>query len=404
MLHVELPNRFETQRRSRAALLVSLGVHLVTGLILAILLMLKTEIYPPDDALDVEWIKLKDETPKRIKRRIKTPVEPKVEDKEKPVAREEPDKEMKQANNPITEVVRFSPRILFQNAENVIAPKSIQLPDVTTIANLPTDVTSLSAPRSLPGQTDGIGKVTGQARVQGSGLGSMLFNNSGTGDGLLGGGGKSGTKDPLKIIDFLKGRGEQGRIVYVLDVSASMRALGLYKLPLAKQSLIDHVFLLNENDEFNILTFSGSVAKMSGSLMPATSENLSRARQYLTKFTEDSIENNMGTNTLAAIETALSLKPNVIVLLTDGVPTSAGGTVVETDPDRIIRAVKAKNTSQAVLFIVGLEIDIKDSPDAPGALLLKRLAEQTGGRIKFVSRDELIRYREQTESAQLPKR
>jgi len=383
------------ERRSRAALLVSLSLHLAAAITMGIVLMMQVEVYRVLDAIDVEWFQLPN-APQMVKKRLKTPIEEKPKEDERPLAREVPDKLMKQANNPITEVRQWSPRIVLQDAENNLLPRTQRLPDIATAADLQlsSDVTSLSQLRSLPGATDGQGKVTGRTRVRGSGLGSMLYGNDGTGDGLLGGGGRSGVGDPLNILDFLRGKGDHGRIVYVLDVSASMGAAGLYKLELAKSALIDHMFLLTEQDTFNILTFSANVSRMGGEAVTATADNLSKAKRYLDRFTQQSIGDNNGTNTLGALQAAFAMQPDVVVLLTDGVPTSAYGSVVETDPEKIVQGVRRANASQAGLFIVGLELDVKDSPNAPGAILLKRLADQTGGRIRFVGRDELVRYRD----------
>lgn len=384
------------RERSRSALYVSLVVHALAGLILTVVLALRVEVYQMLDEIQVEWLKVP-ESPNVVKKRLKTPVEEeKPKTPQRPVAREAPEKLMKQADNPITEVVRWSPKPLLREAENNLSPRVERMPDLMTAADLKlsTDVTSLSQMRSLPGATDGMGKVTGRARVQGSGLGSFLYGNEGKGNGLLNGGGGSGTNDPLKILDFLRGRGEHGNIVYVLDVSASMAAAGLYKLELAKQSLLDHLFLLSGEDSFNIVTFYSTVSRMSPQVLPATADNMSKAKRYLDRFQQDTILDYNGTNTLGALQAAFAMKPDVVVLLTDGVPTSAYGMVVETEPDKIIGGVRTANTNRAGLFIVGLELDVKDTPNAPGALLLKRLAEQTGGKIRFVNRDELIKFRE----------
>jgi hypothetical protein len=384
------------RKRSRSALYVSLALHGIVALVFTVVLAMRVEVYQILDEIQVEWLKVPD-APKVVKKRLKTPIEKeKPKTPERPVAREAPEKLMKQANNPITEVARWSPKPLLRDAENNIAPRIERLPDLMTAADLKltSDVTNLSAIRSLPGDTSGIGTVTGRARVKGSGLGSFLYGNEGTGNGLLGGGGASGTNDPLKILDFLRGRGEHGNIVYVLDVSGSMAAAGLYKLELAKQSLLDHLFLLSEEDSFNIVTFHATVARMSPQVLPATADNMTKAKRYLDKFQQDSILDNNGTNTLGALQAAFAMKPDVVVLLTDGVPTSAYGMVVETEPEKIVSGVRAANTNRAGLFIVGLELDVRDTPNAPGAILLKRLAEQTGGKIKFVNRDELAKFKE----------
>jgi len=376
------------RHRSRAPLVISLVLHGVLALSVGVLLVMRSEIPEIVNALDMVWLMTLDE-PVMVKKRLKVPVRPQRLDPQQPVALRDPDRLMKQARNRIAEAMRLTDRIVTQDVD-LSAPIIDRLPDVATIADVPrrTDVTSVSRARGRPGPTDGNANVTGRTRARGSGLGSLLYGNQGQ-DGLLGGGGRPGIHDPLNIIDFLRGRGSSGRIVYVLDVSSSMGAAGLHKLDLAKKSLLDHLYLLKEEESFNVITFSSRVSRMWAKLAPATSDNLSTANAHLAKFTQMSIMDNRGTDTLGALQAALTMRPDVVVLMTDGVPTSSQGKVVEYDPDRIVQLVRAGNRSNAALFIVGLEID---GLGGPGALLLRQLAEQTGGRVKFVGRDDLLMF------------
>ncbi|GIX06722.1 MAG: hypothetical protein KatS3mg115_1125 [Candidatus Poribacteria bacterium] len=375
------------RRISRTALILSLVLHLSLAVIAAVILAMRAEVVELINAMDVSWMDMVAPPPRVIKP-LKVPPQDRIR-KEEPFAYQQPRALMRQARNDLTEVVQVRPRPVVQDVANVEALEEELLPDLTTVAQVPRDVQALSTPRRLPGETEGAGKPTGRTRVQGAGIGSRLLESEGPG-GLLGGGGSRGVRDPLGIIDFLRGRGEQGTIVYVLDISASMSAAGLYKLELAKASLVDHLYLLSEEDRFNIVVFASDVSKMWPQAQPATEENIREAEAYLAQFTQESIRENLGTNTLGALEAALSQSPDVVVLLTDGLPTSAQGRVVETDPDRIIETVRRKNTNRAALYIVGLEID---QLGGPGELLLRELAAQTNGKVKFVGRDELIRYK-----------
>ena len=246
--------------RSRAAAVVSLVLHVALGIVVSVLLLMETDVYQILDSMDIVWMDELSE-PQQVKRRLKVKLEQRLNDPDKPIALKDPDKLMKEARNQLTEVAELSERIVVQDVQKNDMQRIDQLEEMMTAADLQTDVTSLTRLRSMPGRTDGQGEVTGRTRTQGSGLGSMLFGNDGKG-GLLGGGGNSGDGDPLGIIDFLRNRGDGGRIVYVLDVSASMGAAGLHKLGLAKESLIDHMYLLSEQDEFSIVTFASSISRM----------------------------------------------------------------------------------------------------------------------------------------------
>ncbi len=386
-MNSSLPAVRRPSRASRGALVISLVVHGALGLAFGVVLALRSEISEIADALDVVWI-MAPEPPARIKRRLKVPVQPTRLDREEPIALRDPNKLMEQARNRLTEVMRRSERIPVEDVSNVRAPEIERLPDVTTAADVHLADNAVSLTRSRPGQTDGQGDVTGRTRVRGSGLGSLLYGNEGT-EGLLGGGGRPGVHDPLNIIDFLRGRGSSGRIVYLLDVSSSMSAAGLHKLDLAKKSLLDHLYLLTDDSEFNVLTFSSRVSRLWREPRPVNIESRADASDHLGAFTQESIMGNQGTDTLGALQAALKMQPDVVVLLTDGLPTSGGGRFVEYDPELIGQSVREQNTSNAALYIIGLEID---GLGGPGELLLKRLAQQTGGEVKFVTRDELRRF------------
>lgn len=384
------------RKGSRLAVISSLVIHVSLAVLVGFLLLMQTDVTQILDSMDIVWMDELSE-PERVKRRLKIKLERRLDDPDKPIALKDPDKLMEQARNRLTEVERLSERIVVQDVQNNDLQRINQLDELMTAAdmNMASDVTALARLRSMPGRTDGKGQVTGRTRTRGSGLGSMLFGNDGEG-GLLGGGGNPGDGDPLDIIDFLRSKGDGGRIVYVLDVSASMGAAGLHKLGLAKESLVDHIYLLSEQDEFNIVTFSSNISHMGTAAIPATAENLGKAEGYLAGFTQASIGRNLGTNTLGALQAAFGMGPDVVVLLTDGVPTSAGGQIVETDPDKIIRAAHASNRTDAALFIVGLEID---NLGGPGELLLRQLAEDTGGKVKFVGRADLLRYKDKLAAA-----
>ncbi len=375
-------------KKTRSPFVISLCLHGALIAVTGVMLALSEGARDLIDRGDVFWIQ--DLQKKEQVRRRLPPKVTKIK-KDREIALKDPNKLMEQAKNKRTEVEKLSDRKLMRDALNIDFEKTKQLPDIMTEADLPTDVTGLSRPQAIFGPTDGIGDPTGRARVKGDGDGSHYLKNLGT-DGLVGGG-EGGNGDPL---NFIRGTGDgifEGRIVYVLDVSASMSAAGLQKLSLAKNSLIDHTYRLGESATFNIVTFAGYVGQMSKTPLDSSEKSISRARKYLAGFTQESINRNLGTNTLEALQKACAMQPDVIVLLTDGLPTGADGITVMTDPDVIVKAFKTANKSDAMLDIYGMEID--DRQGAPGAILLNRLAASTGGKVKFISRDQLIRYKQE---------
>ncbi|MDE0021715.1 MAG: VWA domain-containing protein [Candidatus Poribacteria bacterium] len=375
--------------KNRSPFMISLCLHGALIAVTGIMLALSEDARDLIDRGDVLWIQ--DLQKKEPTRRRLQPKVPKI-NKDRDISFKDPDKLMKQAKNKRTEVEKLSNRKLMKDALNIDFEKTKQLPDIATEVDLPTDVTGLNRPQAILGRTDGIGDVTGRVRVKGDGDGSHLLENLGEEDGLLGGGPGGGNGG----LGFITGTGDgvfTGRIVYVLDVSASMSAAGLQKLALAKTSLIDHIYRLDDAATFNIVTFAGYVSEMNQTLLDSSEKSIRRASKYLAGFTQESINRNLGTNTLAALQKACAMQPDVIVLLTDGLPTGTDGITVMTDPDVIVNAFKEANKSNAMLDIYGMEID--DRQGAPGAILLNRLAASTGGKVKFISRDELIRYKQE---------
>ncbi len=377
-MRTQIGETSRTTKGSRAAVITSLTLHVAAGILVAILLVMKTDVYQALEAMDIVWMDALEE-PQQVKRRLKMKVERRLAD---------PDTLMERARNPLTDIRERPDRLVIEDTQH-----NLEIEPLMTAADLDmsTDVTLVERTGSMLGVPGGKGQASGRTGPK-PGPG-RLRDGGGGGTGLFGGGGGG---DPLDIIDFLRSRGDGGRIVYVLDVSASMGAAGLHKLGLAKESLVDHIYLLSEQDEFNIVTFSSQISRMQPKAIAASGENLGKAEAYLDRFSLGNIAGNLGTNTLGALTTAFGMAPDVVVLLTDGVPTSGQGTVVETDPDRIIRAARASNRTDAALFIVGLEID---NLGGPGELLLKQLAENTGGKVKFVGRSDLLLYKDKMASA-----
>ena len=207
----------------------------------------------------------------------------------------------------------------------------------------------------------------------------------------LAGGGNSGIGDRLGIIDFLDEFEGPQRVVYCLDVSASMQVAGLKKLELALQSIKQSLNSLGDDDYFNICTFSAHTTLMSKSLLPATTENIEQASNYLNQFTPERIVNFQGTNILAAVEKALEIDTSVVVLVTDGVPTAGQNTQVyiETDSRKILETVRAKNVNDASIYVVGLEINLHRPM---GAKLLVSLTNQNNGKFKMIDSEQLSRH------------
>lgn len=394
MLNQLLDWRIDAQRRKnrmRSVILLSLILHMI--IIIVYLFIPLNQLAEEDtDVFAVDLLNDLD-APKKRKQKPKPPLTKKMLDPNEKLARDAMDRKIESARNKIDEVVKLSPRVVLEDVEVNKAPLSEIIPDVMTDAQLrDAEASNLSRLVAQPGRTDGRGIVTGRVRAKGDGMGRFRGDGQGGGDGLLGGGGKSGTSDRLGIIDFLGEFGGPKDVVYCLDVSASMQAAGLNKLELAVNSIKDSVLMLGDESTLNVVTFSTLAKAMHREMLPANAANIERTLRYLDKFTPERIQSNVGTNILAALESALTLDSSVIVLVTDGLPTTvSGGRFIETKPQKILDAVREQNRNNAAIYVVALEIDLRRSP---GAHLLVSLAEEHNGKIKVVGTQRLAELTE----------
>ena len=378
--------------RRRSAILVALILHLIIGIVYV--LTPRDEVVRDKDPIWVEWVK---EPPRPEVKTIKTkpPLKMLARKPDENLALRSKEKLLESSRNKLTEVARRSQRIVRENFDVTTAPLTEKLPDTMTDVDLKeSERSDISRPVSL--RADGQGEVTGRVRVRGQRSGLDMVDSLGSSkDGLIGGGGSPGRlkklgklpKDKLGIIDFIEEAEGPQQVVFCLDVSASMQAAGLRKLELAIEAIKEALSSLDEDDSFNIITFAASAKMGKGKLAPVTEKNIETVSKYLDRFTPERIANSQGTNLLEAIETALEVNPSIIVLVTDGLPTTGPFGNIEIDSTKILEAVKAKNVNNASIYIVALEIDLKRSP---GADLLVDLAEQNSGDIKVVDYKQLV--------------
>ena len=381
--------------RRRSAILVALILHLIIGIIYV--LTPRNDVVRDRDHIWVEWVK---EPPRPEVKTIKTkpPLKMQVRKPDENLALRSKEKLLESSRNRLTEVARLSQRIVRENLDVTTAPLTEKLPNVMTDVDLrESERSDISRPMSL--RADGQGKVTGRVRVRGQRSGLDMVDSLGDSkDGLIGGGGSPGRlkklrkirepKDKLGIIEFIEGAEGPQQVVFCLDVSASMQAAGLRKLELAIEAIKEALSSLDTDDSFNIITFAANAKIGKGQLAPVTEKNIETVSKYLDRFTPQRIAGNTETNLLEPIETALEVNPSIIVLVTDGLPTTSPGKNIEIDSTKILEAVKAKNVNGASIYVVALEIDLQRSP---GAALLVDLVEQNNGEIKVVDYKQLVK-------------
>ncbi len=383
--------RLDAQRRkvrNRSIVLLSLILHTVAAIVYFFLPMSPLG-QEQVDAIAIDFIKDTVSTYKRTAR-PKPPLRKKLYNPDQALARNAMPKKIEAAQNKQDEVVKFSPRVVL---EDVVVNKAVLneiVPDLMTDARLrEAEASNLSRLIAKPGRTDGRGIVSGRVRARGDGLGRFRSDSQDGGEGLLGGGGADGIANRLSIIDFLDEFEGAKAVVYCLDISASMQAAGLKKLQLAISSIKDSILMLGAEDTFNIVAFSVGAKAMSKEMLTANAENIKRALNYLDRFTPERIQGNQNTDILSALEAALMMESSVIVLITDGLPTTSANYPIETNVKKILATVRDMNVNHASIYVVALEIDVRRSR---GAELLISLAEQHNGRLKAIDYDKLLEY------------
>lgn len=304
-----------------------------------------------------------------------------------------PHQQIEDAKHIEPEVAELSPRVVMHDVENNTAPLDDNVPELMTDAKLrDAEASNLSHLVSRPGPTDGIGRVTGDVRAPGNGIGSTKG-----GIPWLYGPGGHGTpgiepipgNPPPPIIELPKNPEGINKVIYCLDISASMQAAGLNKLELAIQAIKDSILNLGINDTFNIVVFSSDVKTMSKEMLSANEVNVKRTIRYLDNFTPESIQLNRGTNILTALEASLMYNSSVIVLVTDGLPHTIEGHNIETNIQTILNIVREKNHNRTDIYVVALEIDLKRSV---GAQLLISLTQEHNGTLKVLDAEALRMY------------
>ena len=164
-------------------------------------------------------------------------------------------------------------------------------------------------------------------------------------------------------------------IIFVLDKSGSMQGK---KIDQSKKALSFVMKNLNEGDYFNIITYDDRVQLFKAENQLYSSEAKNEAIHYVNQ-----ISSGGGTNINAALIKAMKLsrnnaKPNYIIFLTDGIPTSGVKNEMQ-----IAENVLAANTNSARLFAFGVGNDVN-------ARLLDRLTSQIGGLSNYVNPNENI--------------
>src|SRR5947209_9502008 len=152
-------------------------------------------------------------------------------------------------------------------------------------------------------------------------------------------------------------------LVFVLDTSGSMSGFPIEK---AKETMRHALEGLNPQDTFNLITFSGDTHILFPEPVPATMENLAKARKFL-----ESRQGDGGTEMMKAIRAALdpsdaSDHVRVVCFMTDGYVG---------DDMEIIGEVQKHVNARVFAFGIGSSVN---------RFLLDKMAEHGRGEVEYV--------------------
>lgn len=360
------------------AILISLSLHLIVVILIAGY-PIGHRIRQGGTPISIDWVK--DIPDPELKRELPKQPIPRQYDPNRDLTLKDKDKMSKASPDKLAQVKVKSNRLVERSVEMNDADRSDIIPDVMTAAQIRDANSTLSGLVSTDaGPVDGRGIVGNQVRAGGHGKsGASIMGIDGTGNGLAGGGGGGGGSllDRLGIINFMDEANGPQKVIYCLDVSASM-TMGS-KLIVSIRALKESMMQLSDFDQFNIVTFHSRAKSFKERAIPATMKNLEKANKYLDSFTPKKIENNQGTNILTALQYALRMEPSVIVLITDIQPTQG-----EVDENRIAEEVRKTNKKKTRIYGIGVEV-WEPSPTGRLAKLLKLLTEQNDGQMHLAS-------------------
>lgn len=169
---------------------------------------------------------------------------------------------------------------------------------------------------------------------------------------------------------FLGVRDAGETFVYVIDISGSMEESGAIRV--AKEQLMQSLEPLGSSQRFQVIFYNERAlplllpGRAPAKLYDASALNKSLARQVIA-----SVQANLGTQHLTALELALSIQPDVIFFLTDADDPALTGK----DLDLVRKANPGGTRIHAIEFGKGAKLDASRS--------LERLAAQNHGAYQY---------------------
>jgi hypothetical protein len=238
-----------------------------------------------------------------------------------------------------------------------------------------------------------------QSETESTESSSSLDSPIDTSSSLIGATSASGTQSPLGVgTGSGSGTGFMGseiggnvtRLVFLIDASGSL----IDSLPYVIDELKGTIQDLDPKQQFTVIFFRGKelfdspvieVPVPKRGLKNATSRVKQQVNQWMT-LGNGNIEPGGQAPPIEAITRALRYEPELIVLLSDDI---TGSGVYQIDQQKLLQQIKEVNTGNTVINTIQFLYRDKLS-QVPGKKgTLKLIAEQTGGKWKFVDEQEV---------------
>lgn len=177
-----------------------------------------------------------------------------------------------------------------------------------------------------------------------------------------------------RLVKFIEAQEGPQRIVYCVDLSTSMQNLPRPKLNRIINLMRNSLTFLELHDSFNIIAFSTELSSYREDFIPATEQTVAAASNYLADVRSQIHTKGTDHDMLTALTETAKTAPTIVVLFSDGIPTTIGG------PDLTLVGEHAVGNGR--IFAMGIGM----SRNFPGAVMLKRLATVSEGDLWLVDR------------------
>ena len=178
---------------------------------------------------------------------------------------------------------------------------------------------------------------------------------------------KTNERSKSRLVKFIERQAGAQRVIYMVDLSSSMLNLSPLRLSKIRLILRDSLDFLETQDQFNLLTFGESIDLWYSNFLPVNRSNVSQAAEVLDNAQPKKTSLSSDQDMLNALSEIASSQPTIVVLFSDGILTSAG------IPD--FAKIKSQVPVGAKVFSMVTDM----SADFPGAVIMRNLAEQSGG-------------------------